>query len=215
MKLSSMIAISLCYCLSASAFSQTKADAKTIYETDTKKIRSGDLNFDWKEYRLAAVQGGTASFDWHPVRTKFMQQMDKGDAETALKIANDIINHNMAEAEGHLLALVALQKLGRQQDADFQHKIIDAYVHSILSSGDGKSSQTAFVVVSVDEEYFYLHIVLGVGLPASQALITRDGHSYDLLKIKGEDGKEQELWFNVDISMNDLADAMDGSKKKK
>jgi hypothetical protein len=198
--------------ISASAFAMTKAEAKAIYDTDTKKVNSGDLAFDWKEFRLAAVLGGTAYFDWHPVRTRFMAQMDKGDTKAALKSANEIIDHNMAEPEGHLLALVAFQKLGQTEDASFQHKVVDAYVASILASGDGKSSKTAFFVVDVSEEYFYLNIILGIGLPASQSLVTVDGHSFDMLKIKDKDGKDQEVWFNVDTSMGTMRDAIAGEK---
>ena len=54
---------------------------------------------------------------------------------------------------------------------------------------------------SVDEEYFYLNLVLGVGLPEHQSLSQVDGHSYDVLQVKGRDGAEQEIWFNVDVPM--------------
>ena len=47
----------------------TPKEAKTIYDADTLKLRASDVQFDWKEYRLASVQDGTPYFDWHPVRT--------------------------------------------------------------------------------------------------------------------------------------------------
>jgi len=209
-----LLLLALLLSLSASCFGQADKSAKAIYDADTKKVESSDLNFDWKEYRLAAFRGGTPYFDWHPVRTKFRQQMDSGDTDAALKSANEIISHNMAEPEGHLLALIVYQKLGKQEEASFQHKVVKAYIDSILNSGDGKSSQTAFFVVTVDEEYFYLNIVLGVGLPESQALVVVDGHSFDELKVKDENGKEQEIWFNVDTSINSMRDALSGNKKK-
>jgi hypothetical protein len=193
---------------------QQQDEAKAIYDADTKKVESGDLNFDWKEFRLAAYQGGTPYFDWHPLRAKFSQTMDKSDYPAALKIAADIIQHNMAEPEGHLLALVVDQKQGKTEETAYQHKIVDAYVQSILSSGDGMSSNTAFFVVNEGEEYFYLNIIMGVGLPELQSLVTKDGHSYDLLKVKDRNGNEQEIWFNVDTSMNAMREAIDGKKPK-
>lgn len=195
------------------SFALTPEQAKTIYSADTKKVEAGDLNFDWREFRLAAAQGGTEYFDWHPVRAQCMKQLNAGDLEGALKSANEIVHHNMAEPEGHLLELVVFQKQGRTEDAAFQHTVVDAYVQSILASGDGKSSATAFFVVDVSEEYFYLNIVMGVGLPESQSLVNQDGHSYDLLKVKDGDGKEQEIWFNVDTSMNAMRDALGEGKK--
>jgi len=177
------------------------------------KLRYGDLQFDWKEYRLASVQGGTGYFDWHPVRTRFMQQLQNGDLDVALKSAKEIQNHDMAEPEGHLLAMMAYQKMGRQQDAAFEHDVVAAYLRSITSSGDGKSGQTAYFVVNEGEEYFFLNIVMGIGLPSSQSLVQKDDHSFDLLKVKDKDGHEQEIWFNVDVSMNAMKEAL-GDKSK-
>jgi hypothetical protein len=121
----------------------TPKEAKTIYDADTLKLRASDVQFDWKEYRLASVQDGTPYFDWHPVRTSFMQQLKDGDFDLALKSAKEIQNHDMGEPEGHLLAMMAYQKMGRQQDAAFEHDVVAAYLRSITSSGDGKSTQTA------------------------------------------------------------------------
>ncbi len=211
----SLLIVATFLSLSFSSSAQSKSDDKAIYTADTKKVESGDLSFDWREFRLVAYRGGTDYFDWHPLRPKFSQAMDKGDYDGALKIANDIIHHNMAEPEGHLLALVVYQKLGKQDEAAFQHKVVDAYVKSILDSGDGKSAKTAFFVVDEGEEYFYLNIILGVGLPEMQSLVNQDGHSYDELKVKDRDGNEQEIWFNVDTSMNAMADALGVGKKGK
>jgi hypothetical protein len=205
--------LAICVCVSVACFASAKEDAKTIYDADTRKVQSGDLNFDWRQYRIAAVQGGTSYLDWHPLRAQCIQQLDKGDVDAALKIANQIIDNNMAEPEGHLLALVIFRKMGRQQDAELQHKIVHAYLQSILDSGDGKSSKTAFFVVKVDEEYFYLNFVMDVGLPSSQSLVNVDGHSFDLLKVKDKDGRDREIWFNVDTDMNVMANALDRPKK--
>ena len=186
----------------------SKGEAKQIYETDTKKVRTGDLTFDWKEYRLAASVSGVSGYDWRAVRARFMKQMDDGDTSGALKSASEIQNHNMAEPEGHLLALVVYQKLGRDQDGAFEHKVVESYLNSITATGDGMSSKTAYVVVDVSEEYFFLNVVMGVGMPTSQALVNERGHSFDKLTVKTRDGKEQEIWFNVDISMNSLKEAL-------
>ena len=194
-------------------FALAQTDAETIYDTDSKKLRAGDAHFDWKEFRLASVRGGTDYFDWHPVRNRFMQQLQSDDFDPALKSASEIQNHNMAEPEGHLLAMMAYQKTGREQDAAFEHGVVAACLQSILSSGDGKSSKTAYFVVNEGEEYFFLNIVMGVRMPSSQALIEQDGHSFDKLTIKDKDGKSQEIWFNIDTSMNAMKEAL-GDKKK-
>jgi hypothetical protein len=70
-------------------------------------------------------------------------------------------------------------------------------IDSIRSSGDGKSPATAWVVISVDEEYAVLR-ALGFK-PSGQSLLRQNGHSYDVMKTKSDDGTEQTFYFNVDI----------------
>jgi hypothetical protein len=70
-------------------------------------------------------------------------------------------------------------------------------IDSIRSSGDGKSPATAWVVISVDEEYAVLRAL--EFKPSGQSLLRQNGHSYDVMKAKNDDGTEQTFYFNVDI----------------
>jgi hypothetical protein len=73
-------------------------------------------------------------------------------------------------------------------------------IDSILKSGDGLRPETAFKVITVDEEY----ILLGfLGLKCEgQALLKIEGHAYDRLEVKhGRTGRKKVLFFNVDIPM--------------
>ena len=130
----------LLLCLSSAARALTDRDAKAIYAADRQKVLSGDLAFDWQQFRLAAKQGGAEPFDWHSARAQFMQKMDAGDAAGALSEAEKIVAHNMADPEGHLLAMMADRQLGKQDEAAFQRRIVAAWVASLERSGDGKTS---------------------------------------------------------------------------
>lgn len=198
----------LLVCLATTAQALSDKEAKAIYAADRQKVLSGDLIFDWQQFRLAAKQGGAEPFDWQTARAQFVQKMDAGDSASALSEADKIIAHNMADPEGHLLAMMALRQLGKFDDAAFQRRIVEAWVGSLQRSGDGKASGTAFVVMDETEEYFYLNVVLGIGLPESQALVQREGHSFDVLKVKTREGKQEDVWFNVDVSMNELRDSL-------
>ena len=70
-------------------------------------------------------------------------------------------------------------------------------IDSIRSSGDGKSPAKAWVVISVAEEYAVLQ-ALGFK-PSGQSLLHQNGHSFDVMKAKSDDGTEQTFYFNVDI----------------
>jgi len=82
--------------------------------------------------------------------------------------------------------------------AEFHRTVFRGLINSIRNSGDGKSPETAWVVITVHEEYVILR-VLGFR-PSQQSLLSQNGHSYDVMKVKNaEDGTEQTFYFNVDI----------------
>ena len=73
-----------------------------------------------------------------------------------------------------------------------------ALVDSIVGQGDGKSFETAFQVISVDEEYAVL-VVFGLDR-VEQRLVTYNGNEFDVLTVRSrESGDEFQLFFNVDI----------------
>ena len=189
------------------------AVAKQKYETYRARVTGGDLSVDWRAFRLAAVVGGVdGGFDWHPVRDQVMQDMDAGKNADALTAANQIIEHNMANPEGHLLAMMVLRKMGMDIFADKQRAILDAIVKSILESGDGKSAKTAWFTVNISEEYFIMNVVLGLK-PKDQGLVQQDGHAYDEMTVVDDKGAKQVLWFNTDTDMQVMDAAMHPKKK--
>jgi hypothetical protein len=167
---------------------------------------------DWRAFRLAAMVGGSGEFDWHPVRNQVMQDLDAGKEEAALAAAQQIIAHNMANPEGHVLAMMVLRKMGKDESADKERTIVSAIVASILDSGDGKSAKTAWFTVDPSEEYFVINVVLGLQ-PKGQALVQQDGHAFDKMTVVDDKGTELTLWFNTDTDMQIMDAALNPKKK--
>ena len=189
------------------------AVAKQKYETYKTRVMAGDLAVDWRAFRLAAMVGGVdGGFDWHPVRNQVLQDADAGKDDAALTGANQIIAHNMANPEGHVLAMLVLRRMGKDDAADKERAIVDAIVKSILASGDGKSAKTAWFTVDPSEEYFVINVVLGAQ-PKEQALVQQDGHAFDKMTVVDDKGAEQVLWFNTDTDMQIMDAAMNPKKK--
>jgi hypothetical protein len=145
-------------------------------------------------------------------RGKALAALNKGDTKEALAQAQDIIDHNMANPEGHMIAFMTYGKAGEQQKGEPEFAIVKAIVKSIQDSGDGKSAATAYFTVDPSEEYFFINVVLG-GTPKKQALSQTGGHAYDIMTITDKDGHEQTLWFNTDTDMQIMDAAMNPKKK--
>ncbi len=177
-----------------------KEAALRSYQVLKTRVMAHDLDINWGEFRVAAavaeVDGG---FNWHPVRERVLAAVEQGKLPAALAGAQTVIDHNMAEPEGHLLAMMVYQQMGRDEEAARERAIVDSIVKSIMTSGDGMSEQKAWVTVSPGEVEFVVSIVLDAEAK-SQVVVRTDGHDYDKLTVAGEDGAEHVLWFNTDTN---------------
>ena len=84
----------------------------------------------------------------------------------------------------------------------------DAYMQvmmlfsAITSTGDGKSPETAYHVISTTDEYGLMDM-LGLSLK-SQSLIERHGRSYDLMEFEENNFGLKSLYFDVTVCMEAL-----------
>jgi hypothetical protein len=128
-----------------------------------------------------------------------------GNVEGAQALADRMLAANYLDLEAHFAAAEIAEKRKDEAAAAHHRYVIQGVLDSILKSGDGKSTQTAYVVVAISEEYALMgHFGLRV---AGQSLINDDdGHSYDLLRGVDAEGKPgREVYFNIDALMGALS----------
>jgi hypothetical protein len=168
---------------------------------------------------LAALKAGNTKIDYGRLRLSYMdspeykQAPDTANAQRTMLVALSAKNYPKAlenaetvlageyiNINAHFVAFVANQELGAADKAAFHKAVFRGLLNSIRSTGDGTSTEKAWVVISVHEEHELLK-ALGYA-PGSQSLVRKDGHSFDVLKVKNrEDGTEKTFYFNVDIPM--------------
>lgn len=101
----------------ATAFGLDNAKvAQAKYDALKAKVQGGNVNIDWREIRLDAVVADVdGTFDWHLANTAGVAAFNAGDYEGALRKGQEIIQHNIANGDGHFLAMVALKHLEKQE----------------------------------------------------------------------------------------------------
>jgi Domain of unknown function (DUF4919) len=170
------------------------------YEAYKTRVMAGDINIDWRDFRLAAALGQVSKgFDSQPVHNLFVQDLEASRYEKALAESQIVIDRNMANGEGHLLAMTVLQKMGRNEEAQKQEAILNAIGKSIMASGDGGSADRAWFTVAPSETVFFLTEALGAQIEG-QELVHANGHAYDKLTVLDRQGKRRVLWFNTDTN---------------
>jgi hypothetical protein len=120
--------------------------------------------------------------------------------DEAIKIADAILAATYLSPDTHAAKSSCYRIAGDNAKADFHKAIYLGLINSILAKGDGNSPETAYTVVTVEEEYAVMR-ALGFTVWA-QAFVHQGEHVFDTLA--GTDDKTKttaKLYFNVDIPL--------------
>jgi len=169
------------------------------YATLLASLKAGNTNIDYARLRFSYMDSPeyTQAKDTSDAEKAMLAALNAKDYPTALKNAEEVLASEYVNIDAHFVAYVANKQMGATDQAEFHHAVFKGLVDSILNSGDGLSLKTAWVVISVHEEYVILR-VQGMR-PGSQSVLHSDGHSYDKMTVKDDSGAEHTFYFNVDI----------------
>ncbi len=181
--------------------------APQSYEALLERIKRGDSTVDFGALRLA-LAASPAYRPYNPeaesLRKEMLSAYAAGDYAAAHDRARRLLQANYLDIGGQMVSALVQERLGNTELARFHQFMAVSLLRSILDSGDGKSPETAYVVIATAEEYALLNL-LGLR-PGEQSLIHANGHSFDRLRAVGPDtGEPVTLYFNVDLPIAWLA----------
>jgi hypothetical protein len=105
----------------------------------------------------------------------------------------------------------AARQLGDKLAGDLARAKMRLLVDAILSTGDGRTANTAYWVLEVGHEYFMLN-VLDLEYGGSQSLVAGP---CDYLTVKENNEGLKGVYFNVNISFDHMSDLFDSPRKGK
>jgi hypothetical protein len=181
-------------------------NAPSEYSTLLASLKAGNTNVDYVRLRLSYMDSPERkkAKDTSDTEKAMMSALNAKDYAKAVEEADIVLANEYVNLDAQLVEAVANRQLGTVDKADFHRAVLGGLIDSILKSGDGRSPKTAWVVITVHEEYVVLE-VLGFTL-SQQSLLHQEGHSYDEMKAKSaQDGTEQTFYFNVDIPFKSYA----------
>jgi Domain of unknown function (DUF4919) len=186
--------------LGAVLFSGSSFAAGPSYEDFVTQLKAGKLDIDYTAFRLSYA--ASPKYEPYGIATAGLANAMKtafnaGDCATAMARAKDIMEANFVQIDAHFVTGLCHKKAGNEEGARQERAVTDGLINSVLKSGDGKSPQTAFVVISIDEEYKAL-AAMGLVLNR-QSLVVLQGLSFDRMEAKTRDGGQAvTLYFNID-----------------
>jgi hypothetical protein len=174
------------------------SQGKSSYEALVERAKKGDAGVDFTALRMAFYE--TDNYNplapmttYRPLWGAIQQQ----DWAGAIKLAESVLEKNFVEVNAHMVAHIAHRQSGDAERAKFHRTIADGLLNSIRASGDGKSTATAFEVISINEEY---GLFRAMNLqPVRQSLLEEKGSSFDAIETVDPRTKAQATYyFKVD-----------------
>lgn len=201
--------IVFCLFLLQAAGQAQKPAEKVSYETLLERVKKQDASVNFQELRLAY----TETKQYNPyggdreTRKAMFAAVKAAQYDQALSFSEKILAANYLDINAHFGAYVANRELGHSEKADYHKNVFQRLLKSISESGDGKTIETAFIVISVDEEYALFNFM---GLrPTAQTLIEDKGHRYDKMTVTDPKNDQNiTFYFNIDKPFNWLDNSL-------
>lgn len=169
------------------------------YQTLLRAVKADPDHADFTALRMAYVNSDlyTPYAFSRQEREALWEAVQQDDMARLAELAEQFLEENFMDVECHLLAYIAHENLGNEEKASYHRSCFQGFLNSILSSGDGRTPQTAFVVINANEEYALL---MALGLtPKGQMLIKSGDEICDLILVEDSEGRSGQIFFNVTI----------------
>ncbi len=174
------------------------AKETATYQDLLERAKNQDESVDFNQLRLLYTEAD----DYAPTntfpqeRSAMIQSFNNKQFDDALKQALSILKKNYFLLEPHYTCAIIYETKGDMDNFNKHMFFLKGMTDSIMKSGNGQSPDTAFKVISVDEEYFLLS-TMGFR-PIEQRTLNIEGHNYDELIIADQSGNKASIYFNVD-----------------
>jgi hypothetical protein len=163
-----------------------------------------DLQYFTKlRFNTAQNQGYAPIWKAHPDRKKIVDAYRAGDVDSVLSLSDTWLKRLPIDAEVHLMVAMCYKEKSDLPDMCQHLNVFYGLLASITSGGDGLSKQTAFKVVSLDEESTLVHEI--GGKVQKQELIG----NFDRLEVERHGGKTLTLYFDVSVHLKALAKSLE------
>ena len=156
-------------------------------------LKAGNTNIDYGRLRLSYVDSpeSAQTKDTSAPEKAMTQALGAKDFPTALKDAEIVLASNYVNIDAHFVAFIANQEMGVPEKAKFHQAVFCGLIDSICDSGDGESTEKAWVVIDVHEEY----VVLRPWVQAVRAEPGEQGRTF----IRCDEGEEHERSNGRDV----------------
>jgi len=181
-----------------------KPAPKSEYALLVERLRGGDSSMDFRRLRTSYVESpefeAAKNLDLSQQKKAAFAALNSRDFRTAVQVAGLLLEASYVDMDSHFVKYIAHGELGEPEQSKFHKMVFTRLLKSITDHGNGKSTATAYHVISIAEEYTLMRVFRMALI--RQQLLREAGHAYDVMDVKDlNSGDTTTLYFNVDIPL--------------
>ena len=204
MKKSTFIILTMFITVSMSLFGQSSSEIVVPPFQDTfsdyiKKLEAGETNIDYQDFRFSFLKSEQFTIaqsklkEFDSLKRQMYVQMNAANHQEVIQITKKLLSIDYTDMKAHKILRQTYKIIGDTVNAAKYKTIQFGLMNSILQKGDGRSCETAWPVIQVEEEYFILEMV---GAKLMEQTLVEDGGICDKMEFKAE-GKNKTYFFEV------------------
>ena len=192
----------LCIFLVASPAAAAEPDIENDYGLLLARAKLDPARADFGQLRIAFTK--TPAYTAYSMPSDFKEvdaAIQANDLGRARELVDTLLQKNYVRIRSHFFAMIVYGRSGDKERSQYHRAFMDGLFRSIVGSGDGKTAETAFIVIDVEEEY----AVIGLsGLKMlGQALDSGNGRAFDVLTVQEREGAQpMKLYFDITLPWN-------------
>lgn len=179
------------------------------------EVESRQQTYDWTQtpdFDALRQQAGTwedfmSRCEMNRPLDEMTNALEQKDWTRVTEIGERYLQQCPVDIRTHYYTAIAYSEMDREDVALHHFAWTEGMMDSIVRSGDGKDCDSAYVTISVSEEYDALYFF---GLRHTSQGLTPDG--CDVFSTENKDGKEFTLYFNPAahfLRLNKMLDGID------
>lgn len=184
--------------------SQQEEKTTPSYEELLARLKSGDEEVDIRQLRFA--QRGTGNE--RPYRSAMFKALMESNYEEVLRACNSMIEENYLSVDGHNGCSIGYKETGNASKMVYHRTMLEKLLRSITREQNGRSIETAWEVISNDEEEA---LIRAVGYRVTnEAIKEQDGIPYDVFTVTTREGETFDLYININHHFGGMLEMLGG-----
>lgn len=168
------------------------------YSNYVKQLESGKTDIDYVDFRnsfLESKQFSQKSTNYDSLKKQVYAEIKNKNYNNIVRLTKAMLSIDYTSLFAHKYLQQTYKILGDTTNRNKYHDIEFGLLYSITKSGDGKSCETGWHVIQIEEEYFILNM-LGAELQ-SQSISSTDKNACDKMIVKTEEGETKTYFFEA------------------